>query len=95
MVDYAKSRGGIWMMTTAFANKNTCKPMRFLTDGQGSRKNPHNAILWWNQNGFVFQHNICPYYEERHDHGLENITHQDCQDLGLGYIILLDKHFSS
>ena len=43
----------------------------------------------WNPLGHKFKNNTCPY-NERFDQGLEPLTKDDCYELGIEYLLLVD-----
>jgi hypothetical protein len=53
----------------------------------------HNAVLMWNLYGHEFEDNcttLAPPHDERFDRGLEPLTKQDCNDLGIESFLLVD-----
>jgi hypothetical protein len=91
VVDYATNVRGVW-----YSDKDTEQGIetesstRFLTYGQNDVGDyRHNAALMWNPYGHEFEDKTCPY-DERFDRGLEPLTKQDCNDLGIEAFLLVD-----
>jgi hypothetical protein len=92
VVDYATNVCGVYVW---YSDQDTERGLqtestRFLTSGQkdfGDYR--HNAVLMWNPYGHEFEDNTCPY-DERFDRGLEPLTKQDCNDLGIESFLPVD-----
>ena len=91
-VDYATNVSGLYVW---FSSRDTAwgiksESTRFLTDGQKLLGNSrHNAVLMWNPQGHEFENNTCPY-NERFDRGLVALTADDCEILGIEFLLLVD-----
>ncbi|KAL3911504.1 MAG: hypothetical protein SGILL_007254, partial [Bacillariaceae sp.] len=87
-LDYATNVGGVYFWECGQSNEYVVdrEAFRFLI-------NDPNPVLRWNPHGVIFEDNICPY-EERDDHGLENLTLDDCLILGITNVRLLDENMT-
>jgi hypothetical protein len=95
VLEYANNIGGVYIWYTE--RDDVCgvdyESTRFITQGQNSRgegKGFHNSVLMRNPRCVQFPQNICPYQEQRFNHGFQKITKTDCCDLGIEYITLVD-----
>ena len=91
-VDYAANVSGVyvWYSSQDAASGIKSESTRFLTHGQKVFGNSrHNAVLMWNPQGHEFENNTCPC-NERFDRGLVALTTDDCEILGIDFLLLVD-----
>jgi hypothetical protein len=92
VVGYATNVSGVYVwysdQETEYGLRH--ESTRFLTDGHSPKgRAHHNAVLMWNPHGHDFEDNTCPY-NKRFNQGLEPLTKQDCDDLGIESFLLVD-----